>query len=131
MSPPAVLALWVADDAEPATTAEFARVAAAAAAAGLGVALLDLREEHAAAPPLPDEAQRHLDVVAPGGARGRRPDPHELRTALLQSRSLLRLASPARPAAPELLRVTDAWLRDISDADLLRALRDAGQVVRV
>jgi hypothetical protein len=130
VNPKAVLALWAADDADAATTGEFARVATAAAAAGLAVALLDVRRERARGTPLPDEVQRHLDALAAVGTRRQHASPATLRAALLASQSLLRLASPARSSSPPLLHVTDAWIHATPDADLVRALCEAGQVVR-
>jgi hypothetical protein len=108
------------------TTAEFLRIAVGLLAGGHRLTLWSAAPLGA----LPAEAEDHRDALLEEGLSFTPSPAAALRRLLEEARGVVRLGAAGRGAAPRLLVVDDAWLRGQSDADLLQALRAAGQVIR-
>jgi len=102
-------------------------------AAGCEVALLEAGPGHGVLSgerAKPDEVERQLEGLAAFGVDPVPVTAADLGAHLGRATDVLRAADPARTGTPEVLVVDDAYLAGVNAPDLVRALCDAGQVLR-
>lgn len=112
---------------------EFLRLCTGFVAGGGALTLVEIGKGaglFSRAKDLPVRAEQNLDGLASFDVTPHRVDAAELRDLLLGSGRFFRVADPARTGTPELVVVDAAWLADASDASLVHAFEEAGQLIR-
>ena len=92
---------------------------------GRGIGLFSAPRER------PAEVERQLEGLASFGVVPEPTDASALRALLAQSRRVLRVADADRRGTPALVLADAAWLMHVTDAALVLAFEEAGQLLRV